>query len=198
MTLITTIADPSADSYVSVSEADSYFSNRKGFDTSDWENLELDEKEWRLRLGAMILDNMKFRGSKATKDQARAFPRIPQRSSLWRTEVSDAEIAFDTWADVVEYATDNSLTAPIIPAEVKSAQCEVTYQVVHKHMMDLEPMELGDVKTSFIGLGKLQVQIGSKFYDMSNDFVDKGTVSAISIVKFYLSRWLTNTKGWLI
>lgn len=198
MTLVTEIASLTADSYATLAEVDAYLASRPGITTDSWDALDDTEKEFRIKMGALIMDRLKFRGVKATKYQARMFPRILPGSLLNRTGYSTGDVPFDTWADLQEYAAYVGESEPTIPQQVKDAQAEVTFQVVHTHFMTLSPFEQGDVKTSFIGLGKLQVQLGSKFYEVSGDFIERGAISAVGIVKFMLSPWLTNTKGYLV
>lgn len=200
MTLITTIADPLADSYVTLLEADTYLSTRPGFDTSTWEDLEEDTKEFCLTMATMVLDTMRFRGVKASLDQGRAFPRIlPTDKALYTREDSYLGVSFDTWLDCTDYCTAEFLAAPIIPGAVKKAVVEIAFQVIHKHYLDLDPMEMEDGTTSFVGVGKLQVQFGaSKNTDITKDFIEKSSISAISIVKFYLAPYLAGIRSRMV
>jgi hypothetical protein len=190
MTLITTIGAEDADSYVTLAEADSYIETREGFNFDEWDNLEDEAKEWRLTLAALILNNLKYRGVKASKEQNLSFPRITPTSPLWRDDETWSSRSFDTWTDLESYATLEGLVPPTIPSEVKKAQIEVAFQVVHSHYASLAPMEQGDVSANFVGIGKLQVRFDAKGSSGAHDYIDRMAVSAISIVKFLLGKHL--------
>ena len=96
MPLVTTPGGPSADSYVSVAEADAYFSARVG--STSWTALSGPDKETALRHATRNLDLLRFRGWPVTEAQALRFPR-------WRPDRGEAPV----------------LT---IPREVQDACCE--------------------------------------------------------------------------
>jgi len=101
MALVTTPGSASADSYVSLDEADAYFAARFGSDA--WNDLSEADQEKALRQATRELDRSRFRGQKRTHAQALEFPRY------YRAQCS---------------------TAPLIPLEVQSATCEQALWVV--------------------------------------------------------------------
>lgn len=73
MALDTTVGGPSAESYVSVTDADAYLSGR--FGTAAWTALSTAQKETALRQATRTLDVERYRGWPVTSTQALRFPR---------------------------------------------------------------------------------------------------------------------------
>jgi hypothetical protein len=74
MALDTTVGGATADSYASLAEANAYHAARKHND--EWTDAGEADKESALKWAARQLDaNFTFRGTRSTKDQARAWPR---------------------------------------------------------------------------------------------------------------------------
>jgi len=192
VTLVTTIADPEANSYISLADAETYLENRVGFDLTAWNALSDEQKEWNLTLAVPILDSLRFRGVKATNAQVLAFPRILPRTDWWDATKAAYENSYDTWEDMQTDATENSYTMPSIPDGVKHAQVEIAFQVIQNHYNTLDPMQEGSAQTNFVGIGKLQVQFGQKAGEVTKEFLDKSAFGATSIVKFYLKPYLAS------
>lgn len=74
MALVSTISASNANSYVSVSDADTYFAARYGAD--DWSALSPTQKESLLITATRIIDNLNFGGVKETAAQALEWPRL--------------------------------------------------------------------------------------------------------------------------
>jgi hypothetical protein len=73
MSLNTTIGGSTADSYVTVDEADAYHAN---FGNTDWADIATDAlKEVALRKAAQYIDTKSFQGVKVTSTQALEWPR---------------------------------------------------------------------------------------------------------------------------
>lgn len=90
-------------SYVTVEEADDYFSNLLGAEA--WENAEADIKAKALKTATSQIDSLNFIGFKLKPDQPLAFPRINR-------QLSDMEL--------IKYQT----RAVDIPSDIKKATLE--------------------------------------------------------------------------
>lgn len=192
MTLVTTIADPQANSYATLLEAETYLENRVGFDLTSWNSLTDDQKEWNLALATPILDSLRFRGVAATRSQNLMFPRILPRTDWWDTTKAAYENQYATWEEMEVAAAEYGYTLPTIPEAVKYAQTEVAFQVIYNHFNALTPMQEGDAQTNFVGIGKLQVQFGQKQGEVTKEFLDKSAFGATSIIKFHLRPYLSS------
>lgn len=77
MDLITTVAYHTANSYGTVAEAESYFSDFSRLPASTtWTGLSANQKKMALILAAQVLNTFSFRGLKCNKQQSLAFPRF--------------------------------------------------------------------------------------------------------------------------
>ena len=125
MALVVTEGGELSDSYITVADADSYFAlkyeDSQATVFGEWEDLDIDPKEHRLKLGALLLNTFAWRGEKACRNQRLAFPR------WWRWDEGHP-LDEDTYLD---YSDITGYTPPTTPQEVVDAQCEVTIQVVH-------------------------------------------------------------------
>jgi hypothetical protein len=81
MALITTPSDPSANSYVTLAEANAYFEDRS--DVSDWTSLTDDQKEAVLKLATKHIDTFRFHGNEIMP--LPAYYRDKQRLKFPRT-----------------------------------------------------------------------------------------------------------------
>jgi hypothetical protein len=76
MELITSIASHKANSYITLTDAESYFSSYNIIASSDsWNDLTDDKKKLALSLAAMALNTLSYRGVPVTIEQRLAFPR---------------------------------------------------------------------------------------------------------------------------
>ncbi len=207
MALVTTVAALDADSYVDLVEASGYLASRPPFNAEAWEDLETDAQELRLRLAADLLDTLRFRGISATTTQARAFPRLLPGSPLWPRDVQGSstdrlEYRYTSWEEVTAAAASLGGTPPDIPEGVKKAQVELAYQVVHSHLLTLGPMEAGEVFAERLTIGKLEVWLSKSMWrshdPAPNDLFKKVDMTAISIIRNYLKKYLTTVKGFMV
>jgi hypothetical protein len=183
------IAGSMADSYVSVEEADIYLQNRVGFDITEWIAQDADKKEFELKFGARIVDSLSYRGMRATKTQALAFPRIFPRDDLYIEDASGYPMPFKDWASLTEYAELKDLPAPAIPEDVKSAQIEITFQIVFSHLMTLGPMDTGEMDITSLGIDVINLSFGKATTSAYNIFT-KDQFGAIAPVRLYLNRYM--------
>lgn len=195
MTLITSIADPEANSYCLINEAEDYLSLR--YDLTDWDLLTLEQKEQRLILAAATLDSVTtFRGVKATSDQALSFPRLFPKDSLWIEDARNGvKPGFSTWLELQDYADLFSYSPPIIPENVKKAQAEVAFQCI-QGLLELDPSGGGvDVSSISIG-GKISVAMAQDTH-RSKTNIEVLTQNALGIVRIYLAKYI-GVRGRLI
>ena len=71
-----------ANTYATIQEFDEYISGRDGFNEEEWKALTLNQQLLRIVYGTAVIDSLVFRGKKATRKQALAFPRIFQSDEL--------------------------------------------------------------------------------------------------------------------
>lgn len=123
MTLVTTPGVSDADSYVSATEADAYFVARG---VTTWIGTTA-QKEVALRRGTSYVENAysnRWVGSRATRDQALAWPRV---DGSWQSGKVD-----------VLYDGDGfPIGSSVVPVQVKNATCEAALLVLTG--VDLEP-----------------------------------------------------------
>ena len=80
MELITTPAKHNSNSYISLTEAESYFTTYDKIASSDpWNDLSDDKKKYALVLAAQAINTFNFKGKKVVENQALAFPRFSKR-----------------------------------------------------------------------------------------------------------------------
>jgi hypothetical protein len=200
MPLVTGIADPLADSYVSLEEAAAYIAAREGFG-DDWGSLTEEAQELRLRLAVLFLDNLTaFRGVVATQAQVLAFPRLYPRDALYIAGEAEDEIPFVSWEALTDFAELLGVTSlPIIPTFIKNAQCELAYQVVHSHLLTLNPFDPGDVNVTSVSIGgKIDVALSSATGGGSLGLLTRDSVDALSLVTMYLRPFMQRMRGSLV
>lgn len=97
-------------SYVTIDEADEYFSGK--LYTSEWDSSDTGRKEKALREACRRIERLQFKGKKASESQALAFPRLLSIKN--RT------------GGIIGYFTSvmDGNGNPYVPLEVKHAQCE--------------------------------------------------------------------------
>jgi len=198
MALDTTVAGASSNSYATVDDADAYLATRSGFDITEWDSLEIEGKEMRLMLAATILEqNFAFRGVPASNTQALIWPRIFSGEGLQLLDSNGDLIPWDDWSDLTAFAQDAGLSPPTIPAVVKYAQIEIAFQVVHNHLLKLSPMETGDTEVSTVKLDSVTITTAPATSPMPGS-LNKGQFDATSIVRLYLSKYLVNSRMYLV
>jgi hypothetical protein len=186
MALITTAGASDADSYATLSEADLYLDS-SGYDILDWEDLEDTHKEFRLRVGALLINTLPLRGAKACRDQRLEFPR------WWRTDSGypSYEYTYLTMADI----TSEGYTPPTISTDVKNAQIEISFHVVHNGILKMNSMEYPDrsIKSFMLG-GSLAVEFTDRL-SLNSALFDKARLSTLDVAYSYLYKWLRKVSG---
>lgn len=187
MALVVTGGSATANSYVTVAEADAYIALLPYADVADWAGLETAPKEYRLKLAALVMNSLAYRGAKACMNQRLAFPR------WWRTE-DDYPDDEDTYEDMSDI-TDAGLTAPTVSQEVKDAQCEVAFQVIHTVVLKADVMAAPEklIKAFGLGGGSLTIEFGAD--SPGRSLFDKSKLATISVVAMLLSRWVKQIGG---
>lgn len=197
MALITTIASPDANSYVSLDEALSYASARTAQIAQTWLSLASHEQEDRLRLAANIIDALPLRGIRATTEQARAFPRIYLGSPLWLENARHA-----TWEDVVALAEELKIDPPVIPGAVKQAQMEAAF-LYAGHLYEIDTTTQGEDISGRV----TQVQSGDLFVTLSANTggltragraILKESLGPDSLIWFLLRPYVTRMRGFVV
>jgi hypothetical protein len=100
VTIDSTVGGASANSYVTLAEAEVYFEGR--LNITDWTSATTDEKNRALVMAARRLDQERWTSEKASSAQALKWPR-------WDAEDEDG----------------NSISSDTIPEAIKDAQCEL-------------------------------------------------------------------------
>lgn len=186
MALITTVGGTDSDSYATVAEADEYLELMyQGEIPAIWDNLDEPDKENRLKIAALLMNQFAWRGEKASRDQRLDFPR------WWRTDdehdlMLDDEDTFINYSDITE-------NAPVVPQEVKYAQIEMSYQVV-SHILQLDPLAFPEKEIKMFELGG---SLGIEFFGISSNpsAFSKAKLSSTDIIYAYLGKWLVRIGG---
>ena len=131
-TINATIKSETANSYVTLAEANSYFETVP--DSSTWTNKTDDQKNRALISATREIDNLVFYGDRCDEDQALKFPRTNYQVD--RVELSCSTIPLNikyaqyelarALANDTDAITGNTGTAGV-PAEVKIGDLEVNY-----------------------------------------------------------------------
>lgn len=213
MALVTTAGSSTADSYATVTEVDTYLAARSPFNTSDeytsWLELTEAQKETRMKIATMMIDSMRFRGLKATLEQSLAFPRVfpgddlyPKKAKQttwvvtrirrWEEQDDDSrEARAETWSDLSDLADSLDVSLPTVPDEIKNAQAEVAFQVVHYHLLSLDPMEEGATNVNKLAVGPLSVAFAKAQTEQAAYSVFRASaMDATSIIYFMLKKYL--------
>ena len=181
-----------ANTYATIQEFDEYISGRDGFNEEEWKALTLNQQLLRIVYGTAVIDSLVFRGKKATRKQALAFPRIFQSD-----ELSDVQGKMETWEDLSDYCDLMGLPLPEVPEKVKIAQIEATYQIVHSHLFTIEPFEDGEASISSLSIDVISLSF-SKAGGSAYSLFSKADFSAASTIKLMLQPYLTTFRGSLV
>lgn len=202
MALDVTVGGTATQSYATVAEADAYIAGRSELGVTGWANLDTAAKERRLMLAAELLDRLPFRGVRACREQARAFPRLLPRSPLLEY-VPESEETFETWTDVVAAASEAGLSTPDVPSPVKDAQLELVAQVTHP-MMSMEATSEASELGSARGIASVNLagQIAIRFDPKTTKpdsaarlVLGDGQISPLEVVRLLLRPWLAGVRG---
>jgi hypothetical protein len=210
MALNTNIADPAANSYIDADDANAYVATREesygsSSDYVAWNNLSEAAVELRLTWATMLVDSLRFRGVKATQTQSLAFPRIVEGDPLHRIAFIRSR-RFYAWQDLLDACTNLSdvytvssqipVIPPIIPPEVPLATVEVAYQVVHCSLLKLDALELDELETGTLSIGGLNMSLPRRDTGrIPAETFARVHLSAQTIIKLYLKKYVTNMRG---
>ena len=188
MSLDTTVGGPSADSYQSVDDVNDYLEGRfTATDLATWDALDESEQELRLRVAATIINTMSFRGAKACRNQSLEFPR------WWRWD--DNYPSYED--DYLDYADIPTTVAPTVPQEVKWAQSELAYQVVHSGILSVDVLAFPEREIKSFGLGgSLSIEFVGGLLNRTQ--FAKARISSTDIIELYLSRWIRSVNGGVV
>ena len=196
MALDTTVGGVSANSYVTVGEADTYIHSH-ALDPISWLDLSVDAKETRLKYASLIINTLPLRGIKASLTQRLAFPRWYYTDDAYKAFKGIKNTVLDyPYTDYEDIEKEGIYTPPDIPDEVKDAQCEIAFQVVHSYLLTLEPMQSADRDVRMFGLGgSLDISFDNPATLNRNTFFTKARLDAVAVVEILLSRWLRHVVG---
>lgn len=198
MAIDTTVGGTSANSYVTIVEADSYLSIHAS-DPSSWKLLSDDEKEIRLKYASLIINTLPLRGMKASLTQRLAFPRWYYTDDAYiafrQARQNDDSVIY-LYKNYEDIATDGTYTPPTIPDEVKDAQVEIAYQVIHSYLLTLTPMQIPDREIKLFGLGgSLNIAFDNPNTLNRNPFFTRARLDAIAVVEILLGKWIRHVVG---
>ncbi len=190
--LISIVGANNANSYATVSEFDEYIAERDGFNNEEWQALSVNQKLLRIVYGTAVIDSLAFRGTKAVRNQALAFPRIYPTDPY-----AEAEGKLATWQDLEDYCALMDYDLPIVPEKVKIAQIEATYQIVHSHLFTIEPFEDGEASISSLSIDVISLTF-SKAGGSPYSLFSKADFGAASTIKLLLQPYLSTFRGSLV
>lgn len=206
MALVTTVASPSAESYVTVAEADAYWTQRELDNPGVWFEAAETDKERRLRLAAMMLDSLPLRGIRATTSQALAFPRLFPGDDLWPTSgigevTDDPAYRYREWAEVEALAEALGISPPGVPRVVKEAQMEIAV-LYASHLYSLDPTNgeaFGAVQVAYVQSGDFAISTrkSSPAYDGAGLW-PRELLTPGSIVYYLMKPYLAKIRGFAL
>jgi len=195
MALITTEGGPDTNSYVTVAEADAYIAASAWSARLEWAALATDQKEYRLKLAALMMNIIGYRGLPACLEQRLSFPRwwrtdegFPDYED-WDYEVDEEDYPYPTMAEVIS----SGYKVPTVPQEVKDAQCEVAIQTVHSGILKSKvgAMPKKDIGSLSVG-GSLSMSLKDVVgYSLFNPAV----ISTRTIIQILLDKWVKQIGG---
>lgn len=189
MALITTVGGDSSNSYITLIEADNYLDNL-GYDVTEWEALDDSPKEFRLTSAALLMNTLPLRGAKACRAQRLEFPR------WWRTD--DGYPSYeDTYIDYSDIA-DAGYTSPTTPQEIKDAQVELSYHLIHYGILKMDSMAHPEREIKAFSLGgSLTIEFTdqtTKSYAMYS----KARMTSLDPAYFLLYKWIRQISGGVV
>ena len=137
-------------SFVNLTEADSYFEDR--LDAAAWASAYDELKEQALVTASLTLDDMKWKGQVVDRDQALAFPRangIFRDSSRGIRTAFDADYVYDADAE-----TETDLSRDI--RMVRKATYELAYHLLNNDGLLDNTGEITDIKVGSISLKEVR------------------------------------------
>lgn len=197
MALITTPGGKDSDSYNTIEEADDYLILAYTMEQLEsWDYLDATQKEHRLRLGTLYMDELPLRGCRACRDQNLRFPR------WWKTDRQYPAYAdqYIEMGDIPILPADRNNyygSPPVIPINVKKAHIEIVFQVFHSYLLDAdtEPMEYPDHEVRGFTLGGgMTIEYFSSTHASNNDWA-KAKITSTQIIQTYLNKWICRVSG---
>jgi len=137
-------------SFVNLSEANSYFEDR--LDVAAWNNAECEYKEQALVTASLTLDQMRWKGSVVSATQALAFPR---RDGSFKDHSRGLSLTFDanyTFSTTDE--TETSLKRDI--RLIRRATYELAYHLLNNDGLLDSTGEIKEVGVGSISLGDIK------------------------------------------
>jgi len=203
MLLVTDIASSEANSYVTITEADDYLSTRPGIDTTEWSNLDDDNKAFRLAMATKLMNSLMYRGIKATRDQSLSFPRLFQASNLWPKDslgkpISMCFYGYETWDDLLQVANYLGIDPPTIPTDIKHAQIEIAFNVVHNKILKKEDDSPFFVNWLQMGAVAFTVKNVADIRKPAYTIFNNEALNASSPIYFLLKPYLCVVKGGIV
>ena len=186
-TLVTTAGASNANSYVTKAEADTYIAAMPYTAKSEWAALTEAAAEARLKLAALWLNTLPYRGARACFEQCLEFPR------WFRTDdgYPSYEDTYETMADI----TEAGYTSPTVPQEVKDAQCEIAFLVIHSIVFKATVGGTPEPEVSSFTMGPLSLSFESM---IGGSAFSKGNLSVMAITRILLHKWERHVGGGVI
>ena len=171
MALDTTVGSATADSMITVLEADEIIARSFPSDYEEWDNLDTEVKEQMLKNGVSFFSYLPLRGDVAYEGQSMPFPRTVQ------TDIT------------------------VIPQEVKDAQAEISFNVVYRTYKSQPSIDLGASTTSQVkklSLGGLLSIDFSNTSDASGGIMEQFTRGVNSLTWLKLVKYISQIRGGVI
>lgn len=161
MSLDTTIAGVSSDSFWTLVQISEYFTNYKP-DFSLWTAASESEKEVVARLAALDISSLNYPGRKYDQDQALAFPICSQDFGTWDTDPTTGEVS--------------------IPVNVGRAQAEAAYfrlerqssAIADSVYREAESFKMGDISITKKSGGLASI-IGGEAAKLLSQYIKSST-----------------------
>lgn len=148
MTLVATPGAANADSYVTLNEANAYFTARG---VTAWTGIDGD-KENALRRATSYLENAyreRWRGLRAAQTQSLAWPRVDGERNPWR----------QSWTYPLVDADGFQIAVDAVPQQVKDATCEAALLVLGGSTLEPVLARGGAIKSISKGVGPLSKSV---------------------------------------
>ncbi len=204
MTLLVTAGGRDSDSYVTLSEMEEYIGELyPEAEVEGWLNRAEEQQEQCLRIAVLFVDELSLRGCEACRDQNLKFPR------WWRTddEYPTYEDQYIEMEDISGYDDPKAPdrynrygNPPIVPMEVKRAQMEMAFRVVHGQLLaaDSGLMEYPEHEVrSFTLGGGMTIDFFSRTSGETTAW-GKSKFTSMSITQAYLQKWIRHFVGGVV
>jgi hypothetical protein len=171
MSLNYTVGRTYSNSFVSLAEADDIVLNYLPYPTAEWLALSVAKKEYYLKLAAVFMAGLAFRGDLAFEEQALCFPRTCQSDLMHN------------------------------PVEVKRAQAAIAYAVIYRNIAnistDMTELDMAG-RINSISLGNaLKLTFADKEAATGNIFSSVGNNSYL-LIQLELGKYLAQVRGGVV